>query len=121
LDDICNLTVVAVGGNALIDASKPPTVDNQFLTTFEAMIPVVDLIERGEQVVIVHGNGPQVGFMQLRSELSREDIHQVPLDSLVADTQGSMGYMIQRALREELLNRGIHRPIVTIVTEVEVD
>jgi carbamate kinase len=85
------------------------------------MAPVVNLIERGEQVVIVHGNGPQVGFMQLRSELSREDIHEVPLDSLVADTQGSMGYMIQRALREELLKRGVDRPVMTIVTEVEVD
>jgi carbamate kinase len=110
-----------MGGNSLLDEYKVPTVDNQFGTTARAMKPVVDLIERGEQVVIVHGNGPQVGFMQLRSELSREDIHEVPLDSLVANTQGSMGYMIQRALREELLLRGVQMSVVTIVTEVEVD
>lgn len=110
-----------MGGNSLLDVTKPPTVGNQFDTTAKAMKPVVELIERGEQLVIVHGNGPQVGFMQLRSELSRDDIHEVPLDSLVADTQGSMGYMIQRALREELLKRGVDRPIVTIVTEVQVD
>ncbi len=110
-----------MGGNSLIDEDIGSSVEDQFDTTARALRPVVDLIERGEQVVIVHGNGPQVGFMQLRSELSRDDIHEVPLDSLVADTQGSMGYMIQRALREELQKRQVDRPILAIVTEVEVD
>jgi carbamate kinase len=85
------------------------------------MEPVVNLIERGERVVLTHGNGPQVGFMQLRCELASEELHNVPLDSLVANTQGSIGYMIQRALREALRLRGINTQVATIVTEVEVD
>ncbi|MCA9663031.1 MAG: carbamate kinase, partial [Myxococcales bacterium] len=67
------------------------------------------------------GNGPQVGFKQLRSHLARAEVHEVPLDSLVADTQGSIGYMIQRDLREQLRLRGSAAEVATIVTEVRVD
>ena len=115
-----NLTVLAMGGHSLLDASRPPTVANQFEVTAQALNPVVDLIEQGENIVLVHGNGPQVGFLQLRSELTRDIIHEVPLDSLVADTQGSIGYMIQRALREELRRRGLTKKVATVITEVEV-
>ena len=114
-------TVVAIGGHSLLDPDLPPTVANQFAVTSEAMKPVADLIGRGEHLVLTHGNGPQVGFMQLRSELARDTLPEVPLDSLVADSQGAMGYMIERALRAELRRRGIETPVVTIVTEVEVD
>jgi carbamate kinase len=113
--------VVAIGGHSLLDPNLPPTVANQFAVTREAMKPIADLIERGERLVLTHGNGPQVGFMQLRSELARETLPEVPLDSLVADSQGAMGYMIERALRAELRRRGDDTPVVTIVTEVEVD
>ncbi len=113
--------VVAMGGNSLLDPELPPTVQNQFAVTARAVIPIADLILRGAQVVITHGNGPQIGFMQLRSELARTQLHEVPLDSLVADSQGALGYMIERALREELRRRGISAEIATIVTEVEVD
>ena len=113
--------VVAIGGHSLLDPDLPPTVANQFAVTREAMKPVADLLERGEHLVLTHGNGPQVGFMQLRSELARETLPEVPLDSLVADSQGAMGYMIERALRAELRRRGNDTPVVTIVTEVEVD
>ncbi len=116
-----DITVVAIGGHSLLDPALPPSVHNQFAVTSAAMVPVCDLIERGEHVVLTHGNGPQVGFMQLRSELSKETVHTVPLDSLVADTQGAIGYMIQRALREELRRRGIDRRVATLITEVEVD
>ncbi len=116
-----NLTVLAMGGHSLLDASRPPTVANQFEVTAQALNPVVDLIEQGENIVLVHGNGPQVGFLQLRSELTRDIIHEVPLDSLVADTQGSIGYMIQRALREELRRRGLTKKVATVITEVEVN
>ena len=85
------------------------------------MGPVADLLERGEHLVLTHGNGPQVGFMQLRSELARDELPEVPLDSLVADSQGAMGYMIERALRAELRTRDHDDPVVTMVTEVEVD
>lgn len=114
-------TVIAIGGHSLLAPDLAPTVANQFAVTADAMRPVADLIERGEHLVLTHGNGPQVGFMQLRSELARDTLPEVPLDSLVADSQGAMGYMIERALRAELHRRGCDAPIVTIVTEVEVD
>ena len=121
MSDLLDVSVIAIGGHSLLDPALPPTVDNQFAVTARAMIPVADLIEAGESVVLTHGNGPQVGFLQLRSELARDHVHEVPLDSLVADTQGSLGYMIQRALREELRRRGIERDVVSVVTEIEVD
>ena len=113
--------VIAMGGNSLLDPSRPPTVENQFEVTARAVLPIAGLIQRGVRVVLTHGNGPQVGFMQLRSDLSRSAIHEVPLDSLVADTQGALGYMIERALRQELRRRGSNADVVTLVTEVEVD
>src|SRR5580765_2581769 len=113
--------VIAMGGNSLLDPSRPPTVENQFEVTTRAVQPIADLIERGVRVVLTHGNGPQVGFMQLRSDLARPALHEVPLDSLVADTQGALGYMIERALRQELRRRGSGADVVTLVTEVEVE
>jgi len=87
----------------------------------KAVGPIADLIQAGRRLVITHGNGPQVGFMALRSELSRDSLHEVPLDSLVANTQGSLGYMVQRALGEELRLRKHKHEVVSIITEVEVD
>lgn len=116
-----DLTVVAIGGHSLLDPEMPSTVKNQFSVTARAMEPVADLIEAGHRVVLTHGNGPQVGWLQLRSELARNVIHEVPLDSLVADTQGSLGYMIQCSLREDLRIRGVEQPVISVVTEVEVD
>ena len=113
--------VVALGGNALIDPTRPPTVDNQIAVAERVVRPIAELIDRGERVVITHGNGPQVGFMALRSELGRNVLHEVPLDALVANTQGSLGYLLQRALREECALRGMDVPVVTVLTEVEVD
>jgi len=115
------LTVLAMGGNSLLDPAAPPTVENQFAVTRRAIAPVAELMARGERLVITHGNGPQVGWMLLRSELSRAEVHEVPLDSLVADSQGAIGYMLQRLLREELAARGLELPVATVVTEIEVD
>lgn len=110
-----------MGGNSLLDPKLPPTVENQFAVTMRAVVPIAELIARGEHLVLTHGNGPQVGFMQLRVEMTKTQIHEVPLDSLVADSQGAIGYMIQRDLREELRRRGLAAEVATIVTEVEVD
>ena len=115
-----DLSIIAMGGNSLISPEMAPTVENQFHLAAQAVKPIADLIERGERLVITHGNGPQIGFMALRSELSREHIHEVPLDSLVANTQGSLGYMIQRALGEEFRRRKFKHEVVSIITEVEV-
>ncbi len=95
-------TVVAIGGHSLLALDQEPAVANQFAVMRAAMRPVADRLERGEHLVLTHGNGPQVGFMQLRSEIARDAVPKVPLDSLVADSQGAMGYVIERALRDEL-------------------
>jgi carbamate kinase len=116
-----DVSIVAMGGNSLVDPNMSPTVENQFQLAAMAVKPIADLIEAGHRLVITHGNGPQVGFMALRSELSKEQIHEVPLDSIVANTQGSLGYMIQRALGEEFRRRKFKHEVVSIVTEVEVD
>jgi carbamate kinase len=79
------------------------------------------MIEQGWNVVITHGNGPQVGFILRRSELSRHELHDVPLDSCGADTQGAIGYDIQQALFNEFRARGMARQAVTVVTQVLVD
>ena len=113
--------LVAMGGNSLVDPALPPTVENQFAVTARAVEPIAELIARGERLLLTHGNGPQVGFMQLRVELASGQIHTVPLDSLVADSQGALGYMIERDLREALRRRGVAADVATLVTEVEVD
>ena len=113
--------LIAMGGNSLLDPERPPTVRQQFEVTSRALAPVAELIARGIPVVLTHGNGPQVGFMQLRVELAKKEVHEVPLDSLVADSQGALGYMIQRTLRQLLEARGLAGEVVAVVTEVEVD
>lgn len=110
-----------MGGHSLIDPDLPPTVGTQFAVTRRAMGPVADLVIAGHHVIVTHGNGPQVGFMKLRSDLARDALHEVPLDSLVADTQGSLGYMIQRALRHALAEKGRPGHVASLVTEVVVD
>jgi len=113
--------VVAIGGNSLIKDKDHQTVPDQFAATRETCLHLADMIEEGWEMVITHGNGPQVGFILLRSELASHVLHTVPLDSCGADTQGALGYMIQQLLGNELRRRGIDKPVVTVVTQVVVD
>jgi carbamate kinase len=113
--------VIAMGGNSLIDPALPPSCEGQFVTTARAVIPIADLVARGVQLVVTHGNGPQVGFMQLRSELAKSQIFEETLDCLGANSQGGIGYMIQRVLREELERRGMRTEVVAVITETLVD
>lgn len=115
------LAVVALGGNALILDNQHKTIPDQYSAVRENMKHVVDMIQDGWTVVITHGNGPQVGFILRRSELSMHELHSVPLDYCGADTQGAIGYMIQMALRNEFKRRGLDRNAVTVVTQVLVD
>jgi carbamate kinase len=115
------LAVVAIGGNSLIKDESHKTVPDQFNAVRETAVHIAEMIAQGWNVVITHGNGPQVGFILLRSEYSRGVLHSVPLDSCGADTQGAIGYMIQQALHNEFLRRDIHRQCVTVVTQVLVD
>jgi len=118
---MARVAVVAIGGNSLIKDKDHQTVPDQFATARETCIHIADMIEQGWEVVITHGNGPQVGFILMRSELASHVLHTVPLDSCGADTQGAIGYMIQQSLGNEFRKRGIQKPVVTVVTQVVVD
>jgi len=118
---MAKVAVVAIGGNSLIKDKEHQTVPDQFATTRETCVHIASMIEQGWDVVITHGNGPQVGFVLLRSELASHVLHTVPLDSCGADTQGSIGYMIQQSLYNEFLKRGMKKRAVTVVTQVVVD
>ena len=113
--------VVAIGGNSLIKDKDHQTVLDQFENTRETCTHIASMIEQGWNVVITHGNGPQVGFILLRSELASNVLHTVPLDSCGADTQGAIGYMIQQCLYNEFKRRGIKKKAVTVVTQMLVD
>ena len=115
-----HLIVLAIGGNSLIRDEAHRTVADQWALTRETCHHVAHIIEAGHNVVITHGNGPQVGFILRRSELARQELHEVPLDSCGADTQGAIGYMIQQSLANEFRRRGMNRLAVTVVTQVEV-
>ena len=114
------VAVLAVGGNALIVDKTKKSIPDQFDAIKETMGHIAGMIEDGWDVVITHGNGPQVGFILRRSELSAHELHPVPMDYCGADTQGAIGYMAQKALRNEFKKRGIDKTAVTVVTQVEV-
>jgi carbamate kinase len=116
-----DLIVLAIGGNSLIRDERHRTVQDQWILARETCHYVADIIEAGHRVVVTHGNGPQVGFIVRRSELARHELHEVPLDSCDADTQGAIGYMIQQSLENEFLRRGMRKSAVALVTQVEVD
>ncbi len=115
------LIVLAIGGNSLIRDEAHRTVADQWALTRDTCHHVAALVEAGHRIVITHGNGPQVGFIMRRSELARHELHEVPLDSCGADTQGAIGYMIQQSLANEFTGRGLRRQAVSVVTQVEVD
>jgi carbamate kinase len=113
--------VVAIGGNSLIRDRRHQDVASQWKAVRETCTHVADMVERGWNLVITHGNGPQVGFILRRNELAAREMHITPLDLIVADTQASIGYMIAQSLGNEFRRRGIDRPIVSVVTRVLVD
>ena len=114
------LAVVAVGGNSLIIDKNRKSIPDQFDAVKETATHLADMVEAGWDIVITHGNGPQVGFILRRSELAMHELHPVPLDYCGADTQGAIGYMLQKAMRNEFKKRGIEKKTVTVVTQVEV-
>lgn len=112
--------VIAIGGNSLITDKEHKTIPDQYAATAETCKHIADMIESGWDVVITSGNGPQVGFILRRSELAEHELHTVPLDYCGADTQGAIGYMIQRALYNEFHHRGIDKNVASLVTQVRV-
>ena len=117
------IAVIAIGGNSLISEKSKKSVEDQYDAICATVAHIADVIESGRRVIITHGNGPQVGFIMLRSEIARKNagMHPVPLVSCVADTQGAIGWQIQQALSNELKKRGNGSKVVSLVTQVRVD
>lgn len=115
------LVVVAAGGNSLIVDAEHVAIPCQSKAAAETAHYIADMIERGWDVVLTHGNGPQVGFILRRVELGIHEVPPIPMNYATSNTQGSIGYMFQRALRNELRRREIPREVATLVSETLVD
>lgn len=117
------LAVIALGGNALLRGSQAGTIEEQEQNTKDTIENLIYLIKEGYNIVLSHGNGPQVGNILMRNDAGMEtyNIPQMPLDVCVADSQGGIGYMIERVLRNVLEDHGMKKDVVTMVTQVVVD
>lgn len=112
--------VVALGGNAIL--TDDPSAQGQISALEETAKHLIDLIKAGNEIIISHGNGPQVGNLLLQQEAADSEKNPaMPLDTCVAMTQGSIGYWLQNALYDALKSEGIDRPIATLLTQVVVD
>lgn len=117
------LAVVALGGNALLRGNEEGTIEQQELNATQTLKNLVHLVKDGYELVITHGNGPQVGNILMRNDAGEQlyNIAPMPLDICVADSQGGIGYMLERMMRNVLKEYGIEKNIVTMMTMVEVD
>ncbi|TAJ12386.1 carbamate kinase [Marinilabiliaceae bacterium JC017] len=117
------LAVIALGGNALLRSNQVGTIEEQEQNTTDTLENIVFLLKQGYNIVISHGNGPQVGNIVMQNDAGEQTygIPQKPLDVCVADSQGGIGYMIERALKNVLKDHGLERNIITLMTMVEVD
>lgn len=117
------LAVIAFGGNALLKGDEVGTVDQQEKNAYDTCKQVINLLKNGFNVIITHGNGPQVGNVLLKNDAGQKEYNlpQMPLDVCVADTQGSIGYMIERAMRNVLNEEKMDINVIPIITQVLVD
>ena len=115
--------VIAFGGNALLRSGQRGTYQEQITNVTETCESIVHLIQQGYNIIIGHGNGPQVGNVMLQHEIASRvtDVLAMPLDFCVSETQGSIGYLIEQGLRNTLLKHGLNRNVVSIITQVVVD
>lgn len=117
------IAVVALGGNALLRENEKGTIEQQEANTTETLENLIFLLKEGFELVITHGNGPQVGNILMRNEAGKQlyDIAPMPLDICVADSQGGIGYMIERIIRNVLSKHGIQKNVITLVSMTIVD
>ena len=117
------LAVVALGGNALLREKEAGTIEQQEQNATDTLENLVWMLKEGYELVITHGNGPQVGNILMRNDAGEQlyGIAPMPLDICVADSQGGIGYMIERMMRNVLNKHGIRKNIITMVTLIEVD
>lgn len=115
------VTVLAIGGNSLIRSKDRSSFADQLAATAETCRHIAEIVAAGHEVVVTHGNGPQVGFILIRSHLARNRLPEIPFDACNAQTQAEIGYMIQQSLGNEFGQRGIAKLVATVVTQVVVD
>jgi|TARA_B100001142_G_scaffold165758_1_gene165707 carbamate kinase len=113
--------IIALGGNALSPKDEAGTIYQQFAHTRESLAAIMHFVELGYNICLTHGNGPQVGDELYRMELTHNTIPPLPLGVCVAETQGSIGYMVQQSLQNELKEKNIDREVVTLITQTIVD
>ncbi len=113
--------VVALGGNAILKPGQKGTIEEQMSNVNGAARNIVKLVQEGYEVVIAHGNGPQVGNILLQNAAARDQVPAMPLYVCGAESQGLIGYMIQQNIMNELMKAGIKKPVVTVLTQVVVD
>ncbi len=121
MSEVRNKLVVALGGNAISAPGREGTIDEQFAQVSETAEVLCDAIERGYQLIVTHGNGPQVGNVLRRVELARSELYPIPLEVCVADTQAGMGYMIAQCMSNAMNARNLTCDVTAIVTTVLVD
>ncbi len=119
--DVFESMVLALGGNAIIPEQGTGTIEEQIAVTRSTARQIVDVVRKGTELIITHGNGPVVGNIVIRNEAARDIIAPMPLDICGADSQGGLGYMIQQVFGNELRKAGLSRTVVTVVTQVVVD
>lgn len=115
------IAVVAFGGNALIRSQEKGTLDEQLRNASKAASVLMKIVRSGYELMLVHGNGPQVGISLIRVHSAAEKVPVVPLDVCVSETQGSMGYLLETALSNRMQKEGLVKPVVTVLTRVVVD
>ena len=120
---IMKIAVVAFGGNALLRDNEIGTIKQQEKHAYDTLTHLLKLLEDDFSIVITHGNGPQVGNIMLRNDAGYNEfkIPKMPLDICVADSQGGIGYMIERQMKNILNENKISKNVVTFVTQVVVD
>jgi carbamate kinase len=115
------IVLVAMGGHAFIRANERGTIDDHERNAERIASMLMALVNRDYQLIVTHGNGPQVGDLLLQHERTKDEVPAMPLDVLVAMTEGSLGYVLQEALLNQLRRQDLHRYVVTVVTQVLVD
>ena len=113
--------VIALGGNALIKKGQKGTIYEQFANTRESCTSIVQMVKAGWDVLVTHGNGPQVGAIFLQNEAAKDITPAMPLGICVAESEGLIGYMVQQCLSNALKKENIERPVVALITQVIVD
>lgn len=113
--------VLALGGNAILQPGQATTFENQYENVKNAASKMADIKESGHQIVVTHGNGPQVGNIIVQNEAAKDQVAPMPIDVCNAESQGFIGYMLESALKNELISRSIDPKVVSLLTMVEVD